>query len=282
LRLTDARGRTVDLRTASVRLPERLPDGLTYPIAAEWRGWLQHDLYDGQPDRFVSQGTVVPELHLGSIVETPSTSLQNPTILELPRGGVPVRATARLESPDDSVHLQWDGFTRRDAGEVEATMRQVRNRAGWRDFPLEQASVWPDAPRVLIEWIGEDGQRVVRRDYDSMIADLTLNRRGPLDAPFVRLSGELEVRRPGSYELRVDSEAGPVRLSVDGRLLWPPATGEARGPVRVATWLTIGRHPIMVERSTKDGGGAELSWRAPRSSDWSIVPPQAYVPMAWP
>jgi hypothetical protein len=281
LGLTDARGIRAQLRVPSLSLPATLPADMTYPVQAEWRGWLQRDPYERGADTLQSTGSIVPSVRLGDRVVQLSAT---PTKVELPTGGQPLLATARLTAATDTVEVQWDGLPRRDAAEIQETvLNRGDRRPPMHAFPLDQASTWPDAPRVRVEWLAADGQSTLRTDYDVMISDWGLIYRQPAPPPLVvRYRGDVEVSAEGTYEFRVVADAGPVRLVVDGNQL-VPAVGPAAGgePNRATSRLTVGRHSVLVERTWRDGSQLELRWRPP-GGEWAVVPPDAFVPIPWP
>jgi hypothetical protein len=211
---------------------------------------------------------------------TPSTAPAAPAKVQLTANGGPLHATARLTSPSDSVRLQWDGTPQRDAAEYEDTMikRERRQPPGLRDFPVEQATTWPGAPRVRVAWLTPDGGTVLQSGYAAMIADHGLGFSAERPS-IVRFSGDVEVPESASYEFRVRAD-GDTRLLIDGRQELPRTDQRPEllvAPVR----LTAGRHSVVLERSRR-GGEVELYWRRSPNTAWELVPPEAFVPIAWP
>ena len=276
---TDASGRRTERREPVVGLSEPLPPGTTYPVDLEWRGWL-HRQHWTDPDRFVSLGTVAPRLWLGDatmeLPEVPGETI----VVPLPPGPMPLRATARLARPTDTVRVQWDGVLRLSRAYKIELRTDIPPPRAQRDFPIHQASHWPGEPRTRVDWLDGEG-RLLRRDYDALIADYALDHRRPRDADersIARFSGQIDVPRRASYEFYL-MHYGGTRLLIDGRVV---SVGGDASSSRAAVWLEPGRRSITVDVESRFGGTAVLLWRPPGGATPTVMPPSVFVPIPWP
>jgi len=152
---------------------------------------------------------------------------------------------------------------------------------------LGTAVTWPSSPRVLLEWLTADGRTVLRRDYDVMIADRGLGSRRPAGGThLLRWSASVTVSEPGPYELDLRGE-GALRVVIDDRQVWP-RSGDLPAPFGgppETRWLRVdlppGVHRLVIERHRFDGGELTLYWRR-RGGAGTIVPIEAFAPLAWP
>ncbi len=273
LKIADASGRSDEMRTETLEIAGNdLPAGLRYPIDLEWRAWLRFQREGAGTVEFASSGSVAPTIRLGeAVVESSKLAGGGQSPVRLARGVYPLVVTARLAGPADSVRLTWDGVKQKDM----------------RLFPSGLSFARLFEPSVVLEWFSQDGGRLVRREFDVMIADHNLAARRPSPDPYLlRWTGVLKTDEPGRYEFEVRAD-GPVRLMIDGRQVWPATGDQPRqpdGPLesrRAKVDLVAGSHRLALERAFREGAQVILLWRL-GDGEQAIVPAKAFASLPWP
>jgi hypothetical protein len=262
LTIVDSRGVSVNRPVDGVDFDGgQLPPETAFPVRLEWRGWVRPARRDNEPLVLQSRGSVGPTVRLGDLrldlATAPTARANGP----LPQGGQPLYAAAELPNAGGSVRVTWDG--QRPGEQVP--------------FAVGASARWPGPPRVLVEWLGPNGEPV-KREYDVMIADrrIGLRRTGP--GPYrIRWRATLLVAPAGPREFDLSTNV-PSRLLIDDRVVWPLDERAPGTPSRVD--LSAGAHSVVVERQLAVGELA-LLWRQ-GDGPFEIVPEDAFAPLSWP